>query len=297
MIKTKIAKTLQKEKIELLVGQKYSLEESKDESITNFFDALKIATEKVPFPEWLSTLNSVKVDISAAQEEYSLDLPCLIQLKKRSLLKMALKRQPIQFPLQKKGDKEEAKEYVPRGGGEKKEEGCYSFVSKLLVPSTAYILNVKAKVKGKEISQGIKLEFTSPGLSDFSESVWRDCPDSVNGSAMYYISNNNRTATFYGPYCCTAIGSTPLPHNKVTSWSIKILKSRSNDGSGIYIGVAPSDINQNKDNNKKCGWYFRCYDSKLYSGPPHNYNGWKEYGPRKGKEKDNTFTQETVWEL
>ena len=30
-----------------------------------------------------------------------------------------------------------------------------------------------------------------------------------------------------------------LPHNKISSWSIKILKSRSNNGDGIYIEVAP----------------------------------------------------------
>ena len=78
---------------------------------------------------------------------------------------------------------------------------------------------------------------------------------------------------------CTIIGNTPLPHSKATSWNIKILKSNDNDGNGIYIGVAPFDINQNKDYNyEKCGWYFGCY----YSGPPHNYKG-KEHGPRKEK--------------
>ena len=34
----------------------------------------------------------------------------------------------------------------------------------------------------------------------------------------------------------------------------------------------------------KCGWYFDCYSSTLWSGPPHNY-GYddKEYGPRKDR--------------
>ena len=68
------------------------------------------------------------------------------------------------------------------------------------------------------------------------------------------------------------------------SWSIKILKSENNNGNGIFIGVAPSDINQNEDNYNKCGWYFYCCDSTLWSGPPHNY-GNKEYGPRKGNGK------------
>ena len=84
---------------------------------------------------------------------------------------------------------------------------------------------------------------------------------------------------------CTIIGSAPLPLNKVASWNVKILKSKYNNGSSINIGVAPSDIDQNEYcNYNKCGWYFNCYGSSLYSGPPHSYNS-KEYGPRKGNGK------------
>ena len=82
-------------------------------------------------------------------------------------------------------------------------------------------------------------------------------------------------------FYCTTIGSTALPFSKVTSWSIKILKSEKNNGAGIFIGVAPFEINQDGDNNyNKCGWYFDCYCSGLYSGPPRSYRG-EEYGPRK----------------
>ena len=67
----------------------------------------------------------------------------------------------------------------------------------------------------------------------------------------------------------------------MTSWSIKILKSKDESGNDIFVGVAPFDIDQNEYcNNIKCGWYFDCYDSKLCSGPPHNYID-KDYGPRK----------------
>ena len=42
------------------------------------------------------------------------------------------------------------------------------------------------------------------------------------------------------------------------------------------IGVAPVDFNINQLDNSDFaknirGWYFYCYDLKLYSGPPHNY--------------------------
>ena len=93
---------------------------------------------------------------------------------------------------------------------------------------------------------------------------------------------NTRVATKInrGSYC-TIIGNTPLPHNKVTSWNIRILKSNDYSGYDIHIGIASFSINQNDDNNYyKCGWYFDCYGSGLWSGPPHNYRG-KEYGPRK----------------
>ena len=113
------------------------------------------------------------------------------------------------------------------------------------------------------------------------ECVWKECPDNVDGNRKYSVGmKNTRIATFIGGNWCTIIGNTPLPLNKVTSWNIKVLKSRDNDGYGILIGIAPSNINQN-DNYNNCGWYFRCYSSQLCSGPPHNYRE-KEYGPRKG---------------
>ena len=81
---------------------------------------------------------------------------------------------------------------------------------------------------------------------------------------------------------CTIIGNTPLPLNKVTSWNIKILKSKYNGG-GIFIGVAPSVIDQIENvNPNKCGWYFDCWGSTLQSGPPHKYST-RAYGPRKEK--------------
>ena len=74
----------------------------------------------------------------------------------------------------------------------------------------------------------------------------------------------------------------------MTSWNIKVLESRDNDGFGIYIGVAPFDIDQNIWNYETCGWYFYSHDSTLSSGPPHNYTV-KVYGPRG---KDGQYVDE-----
>ena len=143
-------------------------------------------------------------------------------------------------------------------------------------------MKLKVELKGNRVS-GVK-KLSSP--PEFSECcVWKECPDYVDEEMKYSVNEKNqRIATkINSNNYCTIIGNTALPHNKVTAWNIKILKSR-NDGNSIDIGVAPSDIDQDGYSNyDKCGWYFDCYHSALWSGPPHNYK-WpnKEYGPRKG---------------
>ena len=121
------------------------------------------------------------------------------------------------------------------------------------------------------------------------ECAWKECPGNVDGRKKYSVDGKNpRIASKEGSddrYFCTIIGNTPLPPSKVTSWSIKVLKSKENNGDGIHIGVAPFNIDQNEDGNYyKCGWYFGCNYSSLHSGPPHKYRA-KEYGPRKEKGK------------
>ena len=113
---------------------------------------------------------------------------------------------------------------------------------------------------------------------------WKEPPVNIDNERKYFVVKSNpRIVTKESENWkhCTAIGKTSLSSDKVITWNIKIIRSASNNGSCICVGVAPSDINQNEDNYDKCGWYFACYDSLLYSGPPHNYKG-KIYGPRKG---------------
>ena len=124
--------------------------------------------------------------------------------------------------------------------------------------------------------------------------VWKECPGHVGGNRKYSVDEKNpRIVTNIKHSCgdCTIIGDTPVPLNRVISWNIKILKTL-NNGSGIYIGVAPSDIDQNEDEdyNTMYGWYFNCYGLTLCTGFPHN---GKDYDKKGGR----TFTQETVWEL
>ena len=53
------------------------------------------------------------------------------------------------------------------------------------------------------------------------------------------------------------------------TWKIKILKTQNKY---IMVGVAPIDFDINSSNYSTCGWYFYCYDSTLYSGPPYKYS-------------------------
>ena len=133
-------------------------------------------------------------------------------------------------------------------------------------------------------SEKVMLRTNTPFFS------WKECPDNVISRWRKYSvdEKNPRIATktdeidFYDNYCAI-IGNTPLPLNKVTLWDIKILNSKNNNGLCICIGVAHSYINvyTSFSSYSKCGWYFSCYSSTLFSGPPHNYNDWKEYGSRK----------------
>ena len=59
-----------------------------------------------------------------------------------------------------------------------------------------------------------------------------------------------------------------LEKSKEHKWKIKILKTQFNN---IIFGVAPFDFDIITSNYMNCGWYFYCYNSTLYSGPPFNY--------------------------
>lgn len=124
---------------------------------------------------------------------------------------------------------------------------------------------------------------------------WKDCPGYIKKDRRYFIYPWNRKIVIKQGTgkTCTVIEKTPLPRNKVSSWKIKIMASKDNDGHGIYIGVAPSEISQNDGRNyETCGWYFNCFDSTLSSGPPHKYRS-KTYGPRRGDE-GHVHTKEKV---
>lgn len=153
-----------------------------------------------------------------------------------------------------------------------------------LLPDTEYSFKVCTASGEHSTSEWSEVVRGRTQKETFEYSAWQECPKYVNLKSGYVIDEKNpRAVSNGGGGYCTIIGNTTLPLNSVLWWSIRILKSKENDGGSISVGVAPADINQNKGDDPNYGWYFECYFSSLCSGPPHNYK-WpgKDYGPRKG---------------
>ena len=124
-----------------------------------------------------------------------------------------------------------------------------AFTKRGLLPETDYTFRVRT-VKGNTVSEWSVVVKGRTQKELFETSRWKECPDYVDGIRKYSVDEKNpRIATFIGGNWCTIIGNTPLPPNTVTSWNIKILESRDNNGDCIYIGIAPSNIDQNVGNN------------------------------------------------
>ena len=159
-----------------------------------------------------------------------------------------------------------------------------TFVKKDASPDTEYTFRVRS-VRGDGVSMWSSPLKWRTQKKIFDNIAWKDCPLHIEKEKAYIVNETNpRIVENAGPkkHFSTIIGEICIPEGKVSFWEIKILKSQYGTSSSIYVGVAPQDINQDSGvNQKECGWYFHCYDSRLYSGPPHNCRG-VEYGSGKG---------------
>ena len=156
-----------------------------------------------------------------------------------------------------------------------------------LPPGRPYNVRVRA-VKGNTVgpwSEPIK-EFAQKIL--FRDCKWKKCPEYVSKSYTYDVNPKTpkiATKPKVGQCCCTVIGDMPFQPNTTTTFWIRIVKSAKNDGRGTWIGVVPHDVDQNSVNG--AGWFLNCFNSKLNSGAPQNYND-KEYGVEK---KDGKYVR------
>ena len=99
----------------------------------------------------------------------------------------------------------------------------------------------------------------------------RECPINISENRKYVVtgfSNNILTKTVGDEWVGTISENELDKKIEEHKWKIKILKTTKNKN--IMIGLAPSDFDINTSNYNTCGWYFYCYDLRLYSGPPFN---------------------------
>ena len=166
-----------------------------------------------------------------------------------------------------------------------KRTSANAFTETGLHPDTEHRFRVRV-IRGYKVGKWSAVVKGRTQKVPFDTCWWRKCPEYVDLGRKYSVDTNNPgiATKINGDDWCTIIGNTHLPLDAVTSWSVKVLRSMDNNGFYIFVGVAPSDINQSAgDNYEKCGWYWSCFSSTLVSGPPHYYSGkdferWKNDG-------------------
>ena len=144
----------------------------------------------------------------------------------------------------------------------KEEEFRLEYTGKNEVSVDAFVMScavhcfkVCVRCHGKQTMWSDTAELTAPEFSECC--VWKKCPSRVEGNRKYDVDEKCPVAA-KSPRngWSTVVGSGLLPPGKATEWHVRILKSKYNDCDSLYVGVAPSDINQNEDcNYEKCGWY------------------------------------------
>ena len=277
-----LSKALQKAVTELLVMQNYKLVEcdpkDKEEDIPKRFE-LKV--DKVVVPEWTCLKKPLIKDVTNYDtEKIYIEVDKILPQgtsTKDNFSSDLFTYKGLVYKEDREGDGDEFA--LTKEENEIKDK--FAVFSGTLESETTYKVKVKVACNGNESEWSDAFEFSTAG---FSLCSWSECLSYVDDRMKYFIDYANpmiATKSHFGDNC-TIIGNTPLPLNKVTLWSVRILKSKDNDGGGICVGVAPSYIDQNyKDNASNCGWYLDCFESSLLSGPPQNYD-YKAYGPRKG---------------
>lgn len=155
-----------------------------------------------------------------------------------------------------------------------------------LTPETSYSLKVRAECGSSWCSEwSTPAPLRTPDMAGYFS--WRECVEKPGSyKRMYSVSPANpRVAKKINRFGdTTVLGNVAIPTTGETTWSVKLCaEGHSSIADGIYVGVAPYDTDQNRDKNETtCGWYLRCFDMKLFSGPPHYYKDKRYY---KGIEK------------
>ena len=148
---------------------------------------------------------------------------------------------------------------------------------------------IKESINKYKINSKIKIIFSpnEKSLNDFIEKInsygkihldffkFRECPPNIGNNRIYTLSGYNKNiltktgtdGNWMGTICEYELDKSIEEHK----WKIKILKTTQQKY--IMVGVAPSDFDIKFSLYNTCGWYYYCYTTGLYSGPPFNYRG------------------------
>ena len=160
-----------------------------------------------------------------------------------------------------------------------------NYTKRGLLPGTEHAFRVRA-VRGGEASEwSAPVQAETQEAPPFEACTWRQPPDRMDDWKAYSVRDRAATKLSEDGAMCMVLGTAGLPFCEVSSWNVRVLRSRGGDASGVYVGVAPSDADVDSALSPlERGWFLNCYYSTLRSGPPHGYK-WKDYGHRKEKGK------------
>ena len=151
------------------------------------------------------------------------------------------------------------------------------------------INNIKESINNCNSNTNKKIEFFPKeelGINNILENIkffgkinyggnyykFKKCPENISEERKYSVLGEEENILIKTGSVFNWMGTIcekQLEYDKENRWKIKFLKTQKKD---IMIGVAPSDFDINKSIYDKCGWYLYCYNCRLRSGPPHNYN-------------------------
>ena len=132
------------------------------------------------------------------------------------------------------------------------------------------ILNSNKTIRFSETNNLID-KIKTFGNLHYNTFKFKECPKYISKNRIYTVTgkNQNILTKTGNDYWMGTICDNDLQKLEIHKWKIKILKTQYKY---IMIGVAPIDFDINKSDYSNCGWYIYCENSKLFSGPPFNYN-------------------------
>lgn len=153
----------------------------------------------------------------------------------------------------------------------------HSFVpAEPLKADTTYKMKLRVEYAGSVSQWSKETTHSTPHFSELCG--WQECREGLFSSKKYVVSPTNprvvRALYTTSPSSrgCSVPCRAALPSGRTTAWRVRVLGSHGNDGAGMEVGVAPFDVGSDDGHaHTGYGWYLRCEDFTLWSGPPQNY--------------------------